>query len=253
MRKKIVAGNWKMNKVLDEAVALTSELVNMAKDEVTNDAKVILCPPAIYLTTIQKYIETAPNFAVAAQNVSDKLSGAFTGEISAPMLASIGVKYVLIGHSERRQYFNEGNALLAEKVNVSLANGISPIFCCGESLEQRQNEDYIGFVKNQLTESLFHLSEAQILNVIVAYEPIWAIGTGLTASSEQAQEMHLELRKHIASKYGDSVADEISILYGGSVSAATADELFAAPDIDGGLVGGASLKSREFTNIIKAR
>ena len=253
MRKKIVAGNWKMNKVLDEAVALTSELVNMAKDEVTNDAKVILCPPAIYLTTIQKYIETAPNFAVAAQNVSDKLSGAFTGEISAPMLASIGVKYVLIGHSERRQYFNEGNALLAEKVNVSLANGISPIFCCGESLEQRQNEDYIGFVKNQLTESLFHLSEEQILNVIVAYEPIWAIGTGLTASSEQAQEMHLELRKHIASKYGDSVADEISILYGGSVSAATADELFAAPDIDGGLVGGASLKSREFTNIIKAR
>lgn len=253
MRKKIVAGNWKMNKVLDEAVALTSELVNMAKDEVTNDAKVILCPPAIYLTTIQKYIETAPNFAVAAQNVSDKLSGAFTGEISAPMLASIGVKYVLIGHSERRQYFNEDNALLAEKVNVSLANGISPIFCCGESLEQRQNEDYIGFVKNQLTESLFHLSEEQILNVIVAYEPIWAIGTGLTASSEQAQEMHLELRKHIASKYGDAVAQEISILYGGSVSAATADELFAAPDIDGGLVGGASLKSREFTNIIKAR
>lgn len=242
-----------MNKVLDEAVALTSELVNMAKDEVTNDAKVILCPPAIYLTTIQKYIETAPNFSVAAQNVSDKTSGAFTGEISAPMLASIGVKYVLIGHSERRQYFNESNAVLAEKVNLSLANGISPIFCCGESLEQRQNEDYIGFVKNQLTESLFHLTEEQILSVIVAYEPIWAIGTGLTASSEQAQEMHLELRKHIASKYGEAVAQEISILYGGSVSAATADELFAAPDIDGGLVGGASLKSREFTNIIKAR
>lgn len=253
MRKKIVAGNWKMNKVLDEAVALTSELVNMAKDEVRNDAKIILCPPAIYLTTIQKYIEDAPNFALAAQNCSDKVSGAFTGEISAQMLQSIGVQYVLIGHSERRQYFNETNALLAEKVNTALSFGVSPIFCCGESLEQRQNEDYIGFVKNQITESLFHLSEEQLKSVVIAYEPIWAIGTGLTASAEQAQEMHAALRAHIASKYGAEVADEISILYGGSVTAASAPELFASPDIDGGLVGGASLKSREFTNIIKAR
>jgi triosephosphate isomerase len=253
MRKKIVAGNWKMNKVLDEAVALTSELVNMAKDEVRNDAKIILCPPAIYLTTIQKYIENEPNFALAAQNCSDKVSGAFTGEISAQMLQSIGVQYVLVGHSERRQYFNETNALLAEKINTALANGVSPIFCCGESLEQRQNEDYIGFVKNQLTESLFHLSEEQLKLVVIAYEPIWAIGTGLTASAEQAQDMHAALRAHIASKYGAEAADEISILYGGSVTAASAPELFAAPDIDGGLVGGASLKSREFTNIIKAR
>ncbi|CAG5011503.1 Triosephosphate isomerase [Dyadobacter sp. CECT 9275] len=253
MRKKIVAGNWKMNKVLDEAIALTSELVNMAHDEVTNDAEIILCPPAIYLSTIQKYIENAPHFSVAAQNVSDKLSGAFTGEIAAPMLQSIGVKYVLVGHSERRQYFGETNALLAEKVNVSLAHGISPIFCCGESLDQRQNEDYIGFVKNQISESLFHLSAEQILSVIIAYEPIWAIGTGLTATSEQAQEMHAALRGHLAGKYGEEVANEISILYGGSVTAASAPELFSAPDIDGGLVGGASLKSREFTNIIKAR
>ena len=242
-----------MNKVLDEAVALTSELVNMASDEVRSDVKVILCPPAIYLTTIKKYIENSPNFSLAAQNCSDKVSGAFTGEISAQMLQSIGVEYVLIGHSERRQYFNETNALLAEKVNTALANGVSPIFCCGESLDQRQNEDYIGFVKNQLTESLFHLTEEQLLSVVVAYEPIWAIGTGLTASAEQAQEMHGELRKHIASKYGESIAAEISILYGGSVSAASAAELFASPDIDGGLVGGASLKSREFTEIIKAR
>jgi triosephosphate isomerase len=253
MRKKIVAGNWKMNKLSDEAVALTSELVNMANDEVLGDVKVILCPPAIYLTTLNKYIETAPNFALAAQNCSDKDAGAFTGEISAGMLSSIGVGYVLIGHSERRQYFSESNTLLAAKVDAALAKGISPIFCCGESLEQRQNEDFIGFVKNQITESLFHLTAEQLLSVIIAYEPIWAIGTGLTASAEQAQEMHKALREHIASKYGEAIAEEISILYGGSVTAASAPELFAAPDIDGGLVGGASLKSREFTNIIKAR
>jgi triosephosphate isomerase len=253
MRKKIVAGNWKMNKLMDEAVALTSELVNMANDEVRGDVKVILCPPAIYLTTIKKHIENSPNFSLAAQNCSDKVSGAFTGEISASMLKSIGVEYVLIGHSERRQYFNETNALLAEKVNTALANGVSPIFCCGESLDQRQNEDFIGFVKNQLSESLFHLSADQILSVVIAYEPIWAIGTGLTASAEQAQEMHAALRAHLADQYGSAVAEEISILYGGSVSAGSAAELFASPDIDGGLVGGASLKSREFTEIIKAR
>lgn len=253
MRKKIVAGNWKMNKLMDEAVALTSELVNMANDEVQSDVKVILCPPAIYLTTINKYIESAPNFSLAAQNCSDKVSGAFTGEISAAMLKSIDVEYVLIGHSERRQYFNETNALLAEKVNTALANGISPIFCCGESLDQRQNEDYIGFVKNQISESLFHLSADQLLSVVIAYEPIWAIGTGLTASAEQAQDMHAALRAHLSEKYGSAIAEEISILYGGSVTAASAEELFASPDIDGGLVGGASLKSREFINIIKAR
>jgi triosephosphate isomerase len=253
MRKKIVAGNWKMNKLSEEAVALTSELVNMANDEVRGDVKVILCPPAIYLTTLNKYIENSPNFALAAQNCSDKDAGAFTGEISAGMLQSIGISYVLIGHSERRQYFLESNAFLAAKVDAALAKGISPIFCCGESLDQRQNEDYIGFVKNQITESLFHLSEEQLLSVIIAYEPIWAIGTGLTASAEQAQEMHKALRAHIASKYGEAVAEEISILYGGSVTAASAPELFASPDIDGGLVGGASLKSREFINIIKAR
>jgi triosephosphate isomerase len=253
MRKKIVAGNWKMNKLMDEAVALTSELVNMANDEVQGDVKVILCPPAIYLTTLKKYIEASPNFALAAQNCSDKVSGAFTGEISAAMLQSVGIDYVLVGHSERRQYFNESNELLASKVNIALEYNISPIFCCGESLDQRQNEDYIGFVKNQITESLFHLSAEQLLSVVIAYEPIWAIGTGLTASSEQAQEMHAALRAHIAAQYGSEVAEEISILYGGSVTAASAAELFASPDIDGGLVGGASLKSREFTNIIKAR
>ncbi len=253
MRKKIVAGNWKMNKLSEEAVSLTSELVNMANDEVQGDVKVILCPPAVYLTTLHKYLDNSPNFALAAQNCSDKDSGAFTGEISAGMLQSIGVGYVLIGHSERRQYFSESNSLLAAKVDAALAKGISPIFCCGESLDQRQNEDYIGFVKNQITESLFHLTAEQLLSVIIAYEPIWAIGTGLTASAEQAQEMHKALRQHLSAQYGEAVADEISILYGGSVTAASAPELFSAPDIDGGLVGGASLKSREFINIIKAR
>jgi triosephosphate isomerase (TIM) len=253
MRKKIVAGNWKMNKLADEAVSLASELVNMANDEVLNEVKIILCPPAVYLSTLKKYIENSPKFALAAQNCSDKESGAFTGEISAGMLASLGVEYVLIGHSERRQYFSESNSFLAAKVDAALGKGISPIFCCGESLEQRQNEDYIGFVKNQITESLFHLTADQLLSVVIAYEPIWAIGTGLTASAAQAQDMHQALRGHLAQQYGDAVAEEITILYGGSVTAASAAELFAAPDIDGGLVGGASLKSREFTNIIKAR
>lgn len=253
MRKKIVAGNWKMNKTLDEALALTSELVNMIKDEVNSDVQVILCTPSLYLTTLKSYVENSPLVALGAQNCYEKASGAFTGEISAPMIKSIGIEYVIIGHSERRQYFGESNAQLAEKVNISLENGLVPLFCCGESLQQRQNEDFIGFVKNQIEESLFHLSAEDFGKVVIAYEPIWAIGTGLTASSEQAQDMHAALRAHVASKYGQEVADNTSILYGGSVSSANAEELFACPDVDGGLVGGASLKSREFVNIIKAR
>ncbi|WP_373513108.1 triose-phosphate isomerase [Persicitalea sp.] len=253
MRKKIVAGNWKMNKTLDEAVALTSEVVNMIKDEVSGEVEVILCVPALYLTTLKKHIEGVNRISLGAQNCHEKTSGAYTGEISAPMLKAIDIPNVIIGHSERRQYFSETNAQLAEKVNIALENGLTPIFCCGESLDQRQNEDYIGFVKNQITESLFHLSAEQLTSVVIAYEPIWAIGTGLTASAEQAQEMHAALRAHLAEKYGKEVADEISILYGGSVGAANAAELFANPDVDGGLVGGASLKSRDFTEIVKAR
>lgn len=253
MRKKIVAGNWKMNKTLDEALSLTSELVNMIKDEVNSDVQVILCTPSLYLTTLKKYVENSPLVALGAQNCYEKASGAYTGEISAPMIKSIGIDYVILGHSERRQYFGEANAQLAEKVDIALANDLTPLFCCGESLQQRQNEDYIGFVKNQIAESLFHLSPEQFGKIVIAYEPIWAIGTGLTASSEQAQEMHAALRSHIAGKYGEEIAQQTSILYGGSVSSANADELFACPDVDGGLVGGASLKSREFVNIIKAR
>ncbi|MGV3559810.1 triose-phosphate isomerase [Larkinella arboricola] len=252
MRKKIVAGNWKMNKTLDEAVALVSEVVNMINDEVTSDVQVVLCPPALYLTTLKPYLEGQSRIALGAQNCHEKASGAYTGEISAQMLKSINVSYVILGHSERRQYFGETNAQLAEKVNSALANGLTPIFCCGESLEQRESGVHLDFVRTQLTESLFHLSPEQFANIVIAYEPIWAIGTGLTASSAQAQEMHEMLRQHIASQYGQEVADNTSILYGGSANEKNATELFAQPDVDGGLIGGASLKSREFTTVVKA-
>jgi len=253
MRKKIVAGNWKMNKTFDEAVALVSEVVNMVKDEITGEAQVVICPPAIYLTTLRQYLQGQSRISLGAQNCSEKASGAYTGEISAPMLKSIGIEYVILGHSERRQYFGETNEQLAEKVDIALSNGVTPIFCCGESLEQRQSGVYFDFVRTQLTESLFHLSPEQFAQVVIAYEPIWAIGTGLTASAEQAQEMHQVLRQHISEKYGEELAQNTSILYGGSANEKNAAELFACPDVDGGLIGGASLKSREFTNVIKAR
>jgi triosephosphate isomerase (TIM) len=252
MRKKIVAGNWKMNKSLSEAIDLTSEVVNMVKDEVIGQAEVVLCTPFVYLSTIKKYTDAVAAVSVGAQNCHQKVSGAYTGEVSAPMLASLGIEYVIIGHSERRQYFGEDGALLAEKVKIALENGLKPIFCCGESLTQRQNEDFIAIVKAQITESLFDLSAEDFGKVVIAYEPIWAIGTGLTASSAQAQDMHAALREHIASKYGATVADDTTILYGGSCNEKNADELFACPDVDGGLIGGASLKSREFVNIVKA-
>ncbi|MBO0938985.1 triose-phosphate isomerase [Fibrella sp. HMF5335] len=251
MRKKIVAGNWKMNKTADEGLALVSEVVNMVSAEVTAPVTVVVCPPALYLTTFKSYL-TGDKLALGAQNCHEKAAGAYTGEISAPMLKSVGVQYVILGHSERRQYFGETNAQLAEKVNIALENGLIPIFCCGESREMRETGDYVGFVKNQLTESLFHLSAEQMANVVIAYEPIWAIGTGLTASSAQAQDMHFALRQHLAGQFGDEVAQNTSILYGGSANAQNAQELFGQPDVDGGLIGGASLKSRDFLTVVKA-
>ncbi|WP_375447789.1 triose-phosphate isomerase [uncultured Fibrella sp.] len=252
MRKKIVAGNWKMNKTADEGLALVSEVTNMINAEVTGDVIAVLCPPALYLTTYKSYL-TSNKLALGAQNCHEKAAGAYTGEISAAMLKSVGVQYVILGHSERRQYFEESNAQLAEKVNSALENGLTPIFCCGESQDLRENGDYVGFVKDQLTDSLFHLSAEQMANIVIAYEPIWAIGTGLTASAGQAQDMHYELRQHLASQYGDEVAQETSILYGGSCNAQNAEEIFAQSDVDGGLIGGASLKSRDFVTIVKAR
>ena len=251
MRKKIVAGNWKMNKNLDEALALTTEVVGMINDEVRGEVGVVLCPPLVYLPVLGKLLEGS-RVALGAQNCHQKTAGAYTGEVSATMLASLGVEAVLVGHSERRQYFGEDDALLAEKTKIALANDLQPIFCCGESLDQRQNQDYEAIVKAQITASLFDLSAEDFGKVVIAYEPIWAIGTGLTASSQQAQDMHAALRAHIAAHYGVTVADNTTILYGGSCNEKNAAELFACPDVDGGLIGGASLKSREFVNIVKA-
>jgi triosephosphate isomerase (TIM) len=252
MRKKIVAGNWKMNKNYEEALSLASEVIFMANDEVNSDVQVIMACPFPYLIPLNKYLDKSPNIAMAAQNCYEKEAGAYTGEVSATMLASIDVKYVLIGHSERRQYFAETNEQLKNKVDLALANNITPIFCCGESLELRNGEGFLAFVANQLTESLFHLSAVDFAKIVIAYEPIWAIGTGLTASSAQAQEMHAYLRQHIGQKYGQEIASNISILYGGSCNEKNAQELFACADVDGGLIGGASLKSREFVNIAKS-
>jgi triosephosphate isomerase len=250
MRKKVIAGNWKMNKTLEDGLALASEVANIAKDEVPADVHVVMCVPYISLASVSKILND--KVALGAQNVHQKESGAYTGEISAPMLKSVGVKYVIIGHSERREYFGETNQQLADKVNISMSNGLTPLFCCGETLAQREQGIHIKFVHTQLTESLFHLSADDIQKVVIAYEPIWAIGTGVTASDAQAQEMHEKIRQHIASKYGASVADEISILYGGSMKPDNAKGLLACKDIDGGLIGGASLKSRDFIDIAKS-
>ncbi|AYB30788.1 MULTISPECIES: triose-phosphate isomerase [Chryseolinea] len=252
MRQKIVAGNWKMNKTLDEANILASEIKGMVADEVKGNVKVILCTPFPYLLPIKNLIGQDTRIAVAAQNCSEHESGAYTGEVSAAMLKSLGIGYVILGHSERRQYFGEDGKLLAKKVDIALKHGLSPIFCCGEPLEVRESNGHEALVKKQIEESLFHLDAASLQKVIVAYEPVWAIGTGKTATSQQAQDMHAVIRKHLASKYGEAVANEITIQYGGSVNAANAKELFSQPDVDGGLVGGASLKSREFAEIIKA-
>ena len=252
MRQKIVAGNWKMNKTFQEANILTSEIMAMVNDEVKGTVRVIFCVPFPYLLPVKNLLGTNSRISVAAQNCNEHESGAYTGEVSAPMLASMGIPSVILGHSERRQYYGEGGKLLAKKVDVALKNGLTPIFCCGEPLEIREKGTHEQLVKQQVEESLFHLSAESLKKIIVAYEPVWAIGTGKTATAQQAQDMHAVIRKHIANKYGQEVAEEISILYGGSVNAANAKELFANADVDGGLVGGASLKSREFTEIVKS-
>ena len=252
MRQKIVAGNWKMNKTLEEANILATEVMGMVSDEVKGNVKVIFCIPFPYLFPIKNLLGNNPRISICAQNCSDQESGAFTGEVSAVMLKSLGVPYVILGHSERRQYFGETGKLLAAKIDMAQKHGITPIFCCGEPLEVRESNGHETLVKKQIEESLFHLDADAIQKLIVAYEPVWAIGTGKTATSQQAQDMHAVIRKHLASKYGQAIADGISILYGGSVSASNAKELFTCADVDGGLVGGASLKSREFTEIIKS-
>ncbi|MBX7124994.1 MAG: triose-phosphate isomerase [Cyclobacteriaceae bacterium] len=250
MRKKIVAGNWKMNKTLAEARALTAEVIQLAKAELSGQASLILCTPFLYLHEVNSLL-VGTGIAVGAQNCSEHDSGAYTGEVSAIMIQSLNVPYVILGHSERRQYFLEGGALLAKKVDKVLAAGLTPIFCCGEPLEIREQGTHEALVKKQVEESLFHLGEDAIRRVVIAYEPVWAIGTGKTATSQQAQDMHAVIRQHLAGKYGKPTAETISILYGGSVKPDNAKELFAMPDVDGGLVGGASLKARDFIEIAK--
>lgn len=246
MRQKIVAGNWKMNTTLQEGVKLAQEVEALASG-VNNGAKVILCTPFIHLTEVKKVIKKV---LLGAQNCASEVSGAFTGEVSASMVKSTGAEYVIIGHSERRAYYHEDDALLYKKVQLVLANGLTPIFCIGELLSEREANKHFDVVKSQLEKGLFGLSEADFKKIVLAYEPVWAIGTGKTATSAQAQEIHKFIRDTVAAKYGKTVADDVSILYGGSCKASNAKELFANPDVDGGLIGGAALVANDFLGII---
>ena len=251
MRQQIAAANWKMNCTLQQAEELLNKLSSVTDFNTTNKIAIVAVP-APYLLLAKQKLAHQTNMFVAAQNCYTKKSGAYTGEISAEMLQSMGINYVLIGHSERREYFNETNAMLADKVNIALEYEITPIFCCGEALAIREATTQNEFVAQQLKDSLFHLSAAQIEKVVIAYEPIWAIGTGKTATSAQAQEMHQHIRKTLENQYGSAVADVVSILYGGSVKGNNAVEIFSQPDVDGGLVGGASLVAEEFVAIMNA-
>jgi len=250
MRKNIVAGNWKMNNNLLETKDLVRALKSALKDVLT-DTRVIVSPTYVNLTTA---IETASNsiIEVAAQNMHQAKSGAYTGEVSAEMLTSIGIQSVILGHSERRTYFGEDDKLLTEKVNTALDNGLEAIFCFGELLEDRKSDNHFKVVESQLKNALFHLSADAWQKIVLAYEPVWAIGTGETASPEQAQEMHAFIRNLIKETYGSDVATNVSILYGGSVKPSNAQEIFSKEDVDGGLIGGASLKVDDFMAIIKA-
>jgi triosephosphate isomerase len=249
MRKQIAAANWKMNLSLLQAEELVNALLQT--EHSLNDNQVaIFAVPYPYILPVKQKLDGKKNVFVAAQNCSANKNGAYTGEVSAEMLQSIGLKYVIIGHSERREYNHESNEELARKVNIAMDHQLAPIFCCGESLPIRDAGSQNSYVETQLKESLFHLSADQMKNFIIAYEPIWAIGTGKTASSDQAQEMHAHIRNVLASQYGKEVADTVSILYGGSVKAANAADIFGKPDVDGGLVGGASLVATEFAGIL---
>jgi len=251
MRKQIAAANWKMNLTYQQAEKLLDEMI-ATPHELKDGQLAIFAVPFPYLQLANEKLGGKKNVFVAAQNCYNKKSGAYTGEVSVEMLTSMNIEYVVLGHSERREYFNESNQLLAEKINICLDNNINPIFCCGESLSIREANTQNDFVGKQLEESLYHLSAEQIQKIVIAYEPIWAIGTGKTASSEQAQEMHAFIRSQLAKKYGNDIAENITILYGGSVKGNNAAELFSQKDVDGGLVGGASLNATEFVAIINA-
>lgn len=249
MRKNIVAGNWKMNTTLDEGVELANEINSRVK-EIPHNCSVIICVPFTHLTSVNAVIE--PDIvAMGAENCSEHEKGAYTGEVSAAMVKSTGATHVILGHSERRQYFGENNEQLLKKTRLALSAGLTPIFCVGEVLEERENGQYNDVVRGQI-EALFDLSPEDFSKLIIAYEPVWAIGTGKTATAEQAQDMHAHIRNVIKEKYGEEIANNISILYGGSCKPENAKELFSKEDVDGGLIGGASLKADSFIGIIEA-
>ena len=250
MRKNIVAGNWKMNKTLNEGIELAKELNSILSENKPN-CDVVIGTPFIHLTEVTKIVDKSI-IGVSAQNCADKASGAYTGEVSAAMVKSTGADYVILGHSERRAYYGETDETLKDKVNLALENELTPIFCIGEVLEEREAEKHFDVVKSQIEKGLFHLTTDEFSKIVLAYEPVWAIGTGKTATPGQAQEMHAFIRNTLAEKYGAEVADNTSILYGGSCKPSNAKELFSNPDVDGGLIGGASLKAEDFHGIIIA-
>lgn len=250
MRKNIVAGNWKMNKTLQEGVELAKSLNDILAAKAVN-CDVVIGTPFIHLATVAALVDTT-KLGVAAQNCADHTSGAYTGEVSASMVKSTGANYVILGHSERRAYYGETNEMLKIKVGLALSNNLTPIFCIGEVLEEREAGKQFEVVETQIKESLFELSAEDFGKIILAYEPVWAIGTGKTATAEQAQEIHAYIRGVIVKKYGQEVADNCSILYGGSCKASNAKELFANPDVDGGLIGGAALAVADFMGIVEA-
>ena len=248
MRKQIVAGNWKMNNNLQDAKELCSSVISLLG---SSDKEVIIAPSYVHLASL---VELAKGsiLKIASQNCHQKPSGAYTGEVSASMLADLGLDYVIIGHSERRVYNGEDNALLVKKTDAALSQNLKVIYCCGETLEDRKSGTHFDLVAGQIMESLFHLNAEAMKNIVIAYEPLWAVGTGVTATSAQAQEMHAHIRKVLTDKYGTDIAENTSILYGGSCTPSNAGELFAQTDVDGGLIGGASLKAEDFIAIIKA-
>ena len=249
MRQKIVAGNWKMNKNAEETEDFLNELIDQLPNDI--EAQIIVAPTFVNLASAVDHLEFT-NIGVAAQNMHQNESGAFTGEISADMLKSIGINIVILGHSERRAYFHETDTILAQKVTTALQHDMTIIFCFGEELKDRQNKQHFNVVENQLRDGLFHLENKDWEQIVLAYEPVWAIGTGETASPEQAQEMHEFIRETIRKRFGSAIAEEVSILYGGSVKPDNAKEIFSKPDVDGGLIGGAALKTEDFVAIVKS-
>jgi triosephosphate isomerase len=248
MRKLIVAGNWKMNMTLQDGIKLAAEVNEFFKKNPT-EVEVIIAPPYIHLPDVGRFLSS---ISLSAQNSASESAGAFTGEVSAEMIKSTGAQYVILGHSERRTYYGEDDNLLRRKINLVLEQGLKPIFCCGEVLAEREAGNHFNVVKNQVETSLFDLSADELDNVVIAYEPVWAIGTGVTASPDQAQEMHAYIREIIRAKFEETAAENMTILYGGSCKPSNARELFENPDVDGGLIGGAALKADDFIAIIQS-